>query len=253
MLRKAKDVKGYQLGARDGEIGRVKDFYFDDQNWTVRYLVADTNKWLPGRKVLIVPFALREFRDADHVLDVDLTRDQIKASPSIDEDLPVSRQFEVRYHQYYNWPFYWQSPSVWGPDPFPLGPVSTPAETEELTSKPSGDPHLQSTEATAAYHIHAHDGDVGHVEDFLIDDVDWRIRYLEIDTRNWLPGKKILLSPDWIGSIDWKESSVNVALTRDTIKGAPAYDPHKPVHREYEALLHDYYQRAPYWTERKAA
>lgn len=252
MLRTAKEVKGYTLGARNGEIGRVKDFYYDDQNWTVRYLVADTNKWLPGRKVLISPFALRGFRDADQLLNVDLTREQIKESPSIDEDMPVSRQYEIQYHQYYNWPFYWQGAGLWGPDAFPLAPVSTPSP-ETTPPKPTGDPHLQSTEATRDYKIHARDGDIGHVADFVLDDINWRIRYLEIDTQNWWSGKKILVAPEWISAIDWHRSNVTVGLTRAIIQGAPEYNPKKRIDRDYEARLHEYYQRAPYWDQRLAA
>ncbi len=253
MLRTARQVKGYTLGARDGEIGRAKDFYFDDQNWAVRYLVADTNKWLPGRQVLLSPFALRGFRDTEKLLNVDLTRDQIKASPSIDEDMPITRQYEVHYHQYYNWPFYWQGGGLWGPDAYPLAPVTMPAPETTATPKPTGDPHLQSTEATTGYRIHAHDGDIGHLEDFLIDDQEWRIRYLEINTGHWWAGRKILVSPEWISAIDWQQSSVRVDLDRETIKGAPEYEPGKPVDREYEARLHEYYQRAPYWNQRLAA
>src|SRR5262249_838809 len=119
MLRRANDIKGFTLGARDGEIGRVREFYFDDESWTVRYLLADTGKWLPLKRVLISPFAVQRFRDEGKVVEVALTKDQIKASPSIDEDKPVSRQFEREYYAYYNWPYYWQGPGLWGPSDRP--------------------------------------------------------------------------------------------------------------------------------------
>ena len=255
MLRRAKDVKGFKLGARDGEIGRVKDFYFDDESWTVRYLVVDTNKWLPGRKVLLSPFALREFHDADETLEVNLTQDQIKASPSIDEHMPISRQYEIQYHQYYNWPFYWQGSALWGPGAIPVYPLGSepPPVVPVPSPESSPEPHLRSMAATQGYRIHAHDGEIGHADDFILDERDWRIRYLLIATRTWLPGKHVLLAPEWISAIDWQTSEVRIDLNRSTIERAPEYDPTKPIEREYEQQLFEYYRREPYWGRRMAA
>lgn len=255
MLRRSNDLTGFKLGARDGEIGRVKDLYFDDENWTVRYAVADTNKWLPGRKVLLSPFAFREFRDQDKVLQVDLTQDQIKSSPSIDEHIPISRAYEIQYHQYYNWPFYWQGSALWGPGALPVYPldqagVPTPASTP---TQLGAEPHLRSMAATHRYRIHAHDGEIGHVDDFIIDDSSWQIRYVVIGTRLWLPGKRVLLAPEWISAVDWQTSEMRVDLNRSSIERAPEYDPEKTIDREYEKQLFDYYRREPYWGHRVAA
>ncbi|MEO8053096.1 MAG: PRC-barrel domain-containing protein, partial [Acidobacteriota bacterium] len=107
MLRKAKDLSGYKLAASDGEIGKVKEFYFDDQSWTVRYLVADTGGWLSGRQVLISPYALDPANEGRNVIPVDLTKHQIEKSPSLDSNKPVSRQYELEYYPYYGWPGYW--------------------------------------------------------------------------------------------------------------------------------------------------
>src|SRR5678815_3470573 len=120
MLKGAEKLTGYRLGAIDGEFGKVKDFYFDDETWTIRYLVADTGGWLPGVQVLVSPFAVKSVDDAEKHINVSLTKAQIENSPSIDTDKPVSRQFELKYYQYFGWPMYWYGPALWGPGPFPV-------------------------------------------------------------------------------------------------------------------------------------
>jgi hypothetical protein len=249
MLRNVKHLKGYRLGALDGDIGRVRDFYFDDENWTVRYLVADTGTWLPGRQVLISPYALKKPNETDEVLNVDLTKKQIENSPSISTDMPVSRQYEVEYYKYYGWPAYWYGPALWGPGPYPLyfghGGGAAEPQAERVHE---GDPHLRSMREVFGYHIEATDGEVGHVEDFILDDESWAIRYMEIDTRNWWAGKKVLLAPQWIQRVSWQDSKVFVNLSREMIKDAPEYDPQSGVTREYETRLFSYYDRQGYWT-----
>ncbi len=261
MLRRANDIKGFTLGAIDGEIGRAKDFYFDDESWTVRYLVADTGKWLALRQVLISPFAVRGFRDHDNTIDVNLTKEQIERSPSIDQNLPVSRQFEVEYYRYYNWPFYWQGPALWGPPAEPADPgraVLAPGQPGPELERPAqpefaGDPHLRSTGEVTGYYIQARDGDIGHVEDFLIDDEGWSIEYLMVSTSNWWPGRKVLIPPAWATSLDWDRSKVHMLLDRQTIKSAPEFDPSQPITREYETQLFAHYDQRPYWAHREAA
>jgi hypothetical protein len=259
MLRKVKDLKGLVLGARDGEIGRVIDCYFEDQNWAVRYLVADTSKWLPDRKVLLSPFAFAGINEKENLLLTNLTKEQIRNSPEMDEDKPVSRQYELQYYGYYNWPYYWQGAGLWGPASYPAYPTipvrPDAGETGPSPSAPgsSGDPHLRSTEAIISYYIHAQDGDLGHVEDFVLEDDTWVIRYLVVDTRNWWPGKKVLIGSDWVSSIDWHNSVVKVDLSREVIKSAPELDLDQPITRDYETRLFRHYSRDPYWGERRHA
>ncbi|MBA4150584.1 MAG: PRC-barrel domain-containing protein [Verrucomicrobia bacterium] len=234
MLRKAKTLKGFHLGAMDGEIGHVKDFYFDDASWKVRYIVADTGKWLPHRKVLISPLAVGSIDAKHHVINVQLTKNQVEESPTIEADKPVSRQMEEDYLRYFGWPFYWLDPLMWGA-PVAAGPVET--ATEE-TAK--GDPHLRSTEEVIGYHLQARDGEIGHVEDFLFDEEDWSIQELIVDTRNWLPGKRVLVSPLFIKSVNWAESSVQVRLTREALKSdLPEYHPPDEDNPD-ESILHAY-------------
>jgi uncharacterized protein YrrD len=247
MLNQVKTLKGYKLESLDGEIGKVKEFFFDDKHWTIRYLVADTGGWLTGRQVLISPYALVAVIKEDQHIAINLTQKQIEGSPSLDSDKPVSRQFEESYYGYYGWPTYWGGPYMWGPYPY-IVRDSGKWRVSNLGGK-AWDPHLRSTHAVSGYHIQAVDGEVGHVDDFIIDDETWAIRYLVIDTQNWLAGKKILVSPQWIDRVSWHESKVFVKLIRETIKQSPEYTEESLPTREYEDGLHRHYDRKGYWID----
>ena len=247
MLYTAKTLKGYSLHSRDGAIGSAREFYFDDEHWTIRYLVADTGSWLLGRQVLISPFALLEIDSVKKQLHVDLTKKQIEDSPSLESDKPISRQFEDSYYGYYGWPTYWGGPYSWGP--YPYVTRGNDKWLEFNRGEESWDPHLRSTHAVDGYHIDASDGSVGHVEDFVIDDDTWAIRYLVANTRNWIPGKKVLISPQWIENISWADSKVFVKLSKDAIKQAPELTDESLLNRDYETRLHNYYDREGYWVD----
>jgi PRC-barrel domain len=255
MLRSVNDLKGYTIHATDGDVGEVVEFYFDDEEWTIRYVVADTGNWLTGRKVLISPVALGRVDWNSKKLNAAMTREQVQNSPDIDTDKPVSRQHETAYYDYYGYPYYWAGPYLWGPVPYPADyPAyagSTPSSVERevaAAEKQQGDVHLRSTNEVTGYYIGASDGDIGHVEDFLIDDENWTIRYMVVDTRNWWPGKKVLVAPDWIKSISWADSKVYVDLSRDSIKNGPEYNPSVPMDRDYEGRLYQHYGRPKYWS-----
>ena len=278
MLNKAKTLKGYKLDSLDGEIGTVKEFYFDDQYWTIRYLVADTGTWLAGRKVLISPYALLAVNKDEQHIGIGLTRKQIEDSPSLDSDKPVSRQFEETFYGYYGWPAYWGGPHMWeassysgaiagagqglqygqGGIPYGLGasPTAFPnpgASKESAQDENSWDPHLRSTHDVSGHHIQAADGEIGHVDDFVIDDKTWAIRYLVVDTVNWWPGKKVLVAARWIERVSWNESKVFINLTRAVIKQAPEYTDETLLNREYESRLHGHYNRQGYWVDEPVA
>jgi len=222
MFHKAKELMGFKLGAKDGEIGRVKDFYFEDTNWTIRYLVADTGTWLSGRLVLISPFALEGVDEHSRHFNVELTREQIERSPSIDTHKPVSRQFEADYARYFGWPMYWYGPALWGPTPYPIYEAGLyESQRDPAVAQQRGDPHLRSASEVAGYYLHATDGDLGHVHDFLIGDEDWAIRYFIVDTRNWWAGKKVLIPTQWIREVDWEQWRVFVDVWRAAIQAAP--------------------------------
>jgi hypothetical protein len=242
MLDKASSLKGYRLNSFDGEIGSVREFYFDDLHWTIRYLVADTGNWLADRQVLISPYALDAVSREQHHIAIALTKKQVEGSPSLSSDKPVSRQFEEAYYGYFQWPTYWGGahPTI----------VTAPERSMgHVPGEKAGDPHLRSTNEVTGYHIHATDGEIGHVDDFVIDDETWAIRYLVIDTRNWWPGKKVLVSPQWIDRVSWEQSTVFINLSRETIKQAPEYSQEIRLTRDYETGLHRHYNRRGYWVK----
>jgi uncharacterized protein YrrD len=250
MLDRAKEIEGYKLSSLDGEIGKVKEFYFDDKFWTIRYLVADTGNWLTGRQVLISPYALTGVDRVEQTVAVNLTKDKIKNSPSPDTDKPISRQFENCYYGYYEWPGYWGGPYSWGSNPY----ISHECDNSRNWAQDGKafDHHLRSTRVVTGYHVKASDGAIGHVEDFIIDDKTWAIRYLIVDTKNWLPGKRVLISPKWIQTISWSDSSVFFNVPRETIKNAPEYIRDSMVTRDYETQLHGHYNRQGYWVDEPA-
>jgi sporulation protein YlmC with PRC-barrel domain len=247
MLIKAKTLKGYKLHSLDGEIGKVKEFYFDDHHWTIRYLIADTGNWLTGRHVLISPYALGIVNKEEQYITIDLTKKQIEDSPSLDSDKPVSRQFEEAYYGYYGWPMYSGGSNMWGTYSYPYN------RRESTQGKNTWDHHLRSTLDVSGHDIQADDGEIGHVDDFIIDEETWAIRYLIIDTRNLWPGKKVLVSPQWIKRVSWSESKVFVNLTREAIKQSPEYTEESLLTRDYETRLHRHYNRQGYWVDESAA
>ena len=255
MLRRAKELNGFTVQATDGAAGKIRDIYFDDQDWIVRYLVVDTGGWLGGRRVLLSPVAVAETRWDDGEVHVTLTKSQVEHSPDIDLDKPVSRQQIVDLHEYYGWPAYWGGSMMMGtatPGVYPMimagaDQVEEDVRQEGASETYRGDPHLRSARTVSGYDIEAVNGEVGHVEDFFVSDVDWVVRYLLVDTRDWLPGRRVLISPQWIEQVDWAETAVHVDLTRAQIKESPEYDPEKPPRREYEIKLYGYYGFRGYW------
>jgi sporulation protein YlmC with PRC-barrel domain len=253
MLRLMTTLSGCKISAKDGTVGKVKDFLFDEENWTVRWLVADTGRWLPGRKVLISPLSLKKVDWTTQTFDVRMTQKEIENAPALDEDAPVSREYERRWYDAYGYPYYWGTADLHGASAAPIAGMETTSvpEPEKLIEEPPPEEEtvLRSVKEVDNYHIQAADGAIGHIEDFVMDDETWTIRYLVVDTRNWLPGRKVLLAPAWIGSIHWIEKDVTTPLSRDAIKAAPEFDPTVPVNREYEVQLYDYYGRPVYWEE----
>jgi uncharacterized protein YrrD len=236
-LRRIHDVINLAIHAADGEIGRAQEVYFDDRSWAVRYLVVKTGGWLLGREVLLVPAAIGEIDDTEGTIKVTLTKAQIEDSPPIDVAKPLSREYEVAYFRHFQWAPYWEpGPTAWGGSvPYPGTPpvnfdTALPADAPK-------NPHLRSSNEVTGYDIHARDGAIGHVEDLIVDDQDWIVRYVQVDTKNWLPGKRILLQTMRIDHISWAERSVSVMLRRQAIASAPAYDPSQLITPAYEIQL----------------
>ena len=247
MLRNIGEITGYRLQALDGEIGRCKDFLFDDRDGAIRYMVAKTARWLPGRKVVMSPSSLDQPDWVGKRLPLNLTRKQIEDSPPLDEHAPVSRQFEIQFHEYYALPFYWVGPIPWGHHPGESGAVEPVPEAsgseDEDEDSPEEEGHLRSADEVTGYTIEASDGEIGHVEDFMVDDETWEIEYLVVDTRNWLPGRKVLVPINRLDTVRWVDRSVHLDMTREAIENSPEFDPSAPPGRRAADLL--LYHEAP--------
>ncbi|MCK9194859.1 MAG: PRC-barrel domain-containing protein [Nevskia sp.] len=264
MLRSMKDLENYAIGAKDGSIGHVKDFFFDDEAWVIRYLVVETGTWLSSRKVLISPIAIHAPNWTEKLLPVSITRDQVKNSPDIDTDKPVSRQHETTYLGYYGYPYYWGGAGLWASGAYPYamfpgyvgnGEGRKEAQAANLAyvkaeraTHGNDDPHLRSCKAVVGYHIHATDGEIGHVSGFLVDEHTWALRYVIIDTSNWWVGHQVLISPEWIDSVSWTKQTVSIDLSRQSVKDAPVYDATKQLNRDHERGLYHHYERSGYWS-----
>jgi hypothetical protein len=248
-MRLIKNLLGLSIGATDGDVGKVKDVYFDDRRWAVRYLVVDTGGWLGGRKVLISPIAVTAIDWDGKSVRVGLSRKQVEGSPDIDTDKPVSRQYEADYLRYYGYPDYWGGPLLWGATAYPFFDVGAPGPVAEGERRPAEpcDPHLRSVVEVSGYGIQASDASIGHLEDLLFEPESWAVRYLVVDTRNWWPGERVVIPPRWIEQLDWPEHRVKVGVRREEVRAAPKFDPASAPTREYEERLHSHYQREGYW------
>jgi uncharacterized protein YrrD len=252
MVFRATELEGLNLAASDGAIGAVEDLFFDDQHWTVRYLVVNTGGWLSGRHVLISPASVKQLDVAGERLLVTLNREQVENSPDVDRHQPISRRQEAALLSHYGLAPYWLGPLAWGAVPLPTPEVSTVVEQEVIARQEAeerGDAHLRSARDVIGYEIEARDGEIGHVADFLVDDRSWTIRWVVVDTGNWLPGKHVLVAPEWVESVTWSARAVRVSLTREQIERAPEYKTDEPLSREYEQRLFEYYGRPSYWRD----
>lgn len=250
MKRSIKSLESFSLKETDGEIGNVDEFYFDDVSWTIRYLVIKTGSWLSGRKVLISPKAILNPDWENEEFPVNLTKSQIEKSPDIDTEKPVSRQHEEELSSYYTWDPYWGDQAhgggIFGTMPSDLytSEISQPPAIEvPAEDQANKDPHLRSTNEVKGYTIHATDGEIGKVTDYILDDSNWKINYLVIDTGSWLNSKNVLLPTSWIKEVKWENQIVIVNVTMDQIENCPLYDNSQPLKAEDEKNLFDYYGR----------
>jgi uncharacterized protein YrrD len=214
------------VDATDGEVGSVHDLYFDDRDWSVRYLVVDTGTWLSRRKVLVVPEVIRSPWHGEPSLPFKLTRDQVKSSPNVDTAKPISRQAEQFLHSHYGWIPYWEVPGVPAPPP-PPPPVTSVNDRREvitLVEESAAAPRLHSAREVSSYRVQASDGEAGHVSDFLIDDDLRRFLFLVVDLEEWLSGKKVLIPPRLVARIDWVDSRVEVDTSARVINTSQEYE-----------------------------
>lgn len=251
MLLAGSALKGYAIEASDGRMGKVSDVLFDDTTWKLRWMVVDTGTWLKGRKVLVHPSALGEADYGRQELRVHLSRAQVEGSPNIATDQPVSRQMQDDLYGYYGWDPVWGGGGMFGGYPGLAGMTMVPPSYHrdaELLDRPppgllpeEGDPHLRSLAAVTGYHVHALDGDIGHVQDVLVDDAAWAIRYVIVDTSNWWFGQHVLVSPFAVREVSWSGHEIRTGLTRGQVKASPPWDPAAAIDQAYGERLHSYY------------
>lgn len=229
--RRLHDLKDYALATRDGEIGRIARVYFDDRNWFVRYFVVRTGGWLVGGELLVSPRSVRAVDEENRRIELDLSREQVEAAPSVSPQPPPSRHDGVEHHRNYRYPPFWEAGAM---DEPLLTPPPEPSDG-------SVNPGLGDSDEVIGYHLQARDGELGHVHDLVLDDRDWAIRYFVVDTRNWWPGKKVLIAPAWVDRMSWMDRAIFVGLHRERIQTAPPYHPDQIISHEDEVRLYTHY------------
>jgi hypothetical protein len=236
MLRSLKYIERYTVSASDGDIGDVVDFYLDDKHWTVRYLIVETGALFERRQVLISPVAFNRLERAPRRFHVNLTKEAVQSSPSVETDKPVSRQFDWDYFSYFGNSCCRGQSGLWGTVVHSnlLSATQSRNERAECSVKPN-DIHLRSASEVRGYHVQAINGNVGLIGDFVVDDESWQIRYFVVDTGSWWVGRKVLISPHWATRISWGEGKVHLSLSRQSIRDSPTWKPTAGYEREYVA------------------
>lgn len=249
MLTKVKYLKNYTLKCKDGELGKIKEVYFDDQNWDVRYFVVNTGVWLIGRTVLVSPLAVVSFDEEKEEIEVNLTKSQIENSPVLESDKPVSEQYQMEYNAYYSYPLFMGALTVGGALPYKPIHVKETKAFDRTDVIEEWDQHLRSSQVVHGYDAKSLNDSIGYVDDFIVDTTTWKMKYLIIDTKLILKGKKYLVSTLWINHISWHESIVFINLSGDEIEGSPDYSDDMIIDRTYETGLHDHYNQVYYWSQ----
>ncbi len=260
MLQVASALKGYSIEAEDGPLGTVRDFLFDDRTWKVRWLVVEAGTWMTGRKVLIHAQAIGPADHGRRELSVSLTKAQVRDSPDVSQDRPVSQQMQNELYDYYGWDPVWgggmYGAGLHGPGMFGgnIGAIASPmsaapylggsavreAERHEHGSE-EGDSHLRSVAEVTGYHVHAADGNIGHVEDALIATANWCIHYLAVNTSNWWIGQHVLISPHAVREVDWPKNHIRLDIARSQVKSSPSWNPNDAVTGEFEGRIQSHY------------
>lgn len=260
MLRSLTSLTGYAIRATDGGVGQVEEVYFDDQHWTIRYLVVETGVWL-DRRVLITPISIMRADWERRAIDVALTTQQVKDSPSVDLHQPVSRRYESEYFAYFGYTPYWGGPGTWAAASYPgafadgaLAAARAKANAEHAAAFEPGqgherDSHLHSSTDVKGYHIKALDGEIGHIDDFVVDDRSWVIRFIEVDTSNWIGGTSVLVPRETLRDVNWVDRTLGVALTRQQIERSPRPE-QAGLSEEFERRLIAHYGAEHGWGER---
>lgn len=234
MYRCVNEVIGYKLAAKDGEIGKCADFLFEDRPWIIRYVVGETDGFLNRQKVLIPLVELEKPNGSTQLFHINLTKQQIEESPPLSEDEPVSRQYERISYLYFGWPAYWAGDELENTASMPSGVFRKPENAQDRVDKKSS---LRSVKEITGYHVNATDGKAGRVNDFVVDDNIWTIRYLVVDMENHVKDKKVLLAPDLVNTLDWLNKTVNVDLSANCVKNCPEFNPVDPLDPDLDSMI----------------
>lgn len=251
MIHSLSDVKGFTIHASDGEIGKIEDCYFDDEQWTVRYLVVRTGSWLFGKEVLLSPIVVERVDFEHKEIICKISSKQVESSPSVETEKPISKQQEQEFSRYFGYPVYWGGAGFWGDAMHPGALFFPPEEIpeDEIAREKDRDHHLRSIDEVCGYRVWTKAEKVGKVQDFHFDDATWIIRYLEVHTGGITRSKEVLFSPRWVTQVDWAQAEVTIGLDKDKVENAPVYDPSRAITREYEESLFSYYGAGKYWDE----
>ena len=244
MLRQIRELGTYRLHATDGDIGHLEQFYFEDRDWKIRYFVMNIGTWLHGKKVLMSPSAIIGVDAPTKTINAAFTKQQVQESDDVGIHKPEGLEQPHDYSLYIGWPYYLGLNALNDSD---RGPVPRRAhdpkkgKTSERTMLQLNDEHLRSSKVVSRYHVMAVDGEIGQIEDGIVDDQTWTIQYVVSTVRNWRSSKKVLLPTEWILWVSAAESNVYVSLSRKNIATAPAFDPEKPLTRDLEIALYNHY------------
>lgn len=250
MLETLSHLKGFRVDGSSEKLGKAEEAYFDDEKWVVRYLVVDSGGLLFGKRYLISPASVTDLSWEEHRVRTAVSRRQVKESPDIDLAQPVSRRKEAELMKYYQMPAYWHGTGMWGAGASPVALALEEYDDESepgLSADEAEEEHLRSSKEVVGYRVDASDDSVGSVADFVFDDRLWAIRYLVVDTKTLLPGKHVLVSPEWVEEVSWLEKRIVVRKNSKRIQSAPEYHPEETVTREYEEKLHHHYGEVRYW------
>lgn len=221
MTTSLETLRGYHLKATDGVFGRIRDILFEEGPWTGRWIVADTGDWLFGRKVLLSPVSFFTPVEDEKTVPLRLSRKEIEAAPSLDEDAPISRTYEKTFYDHYMWPYYWMGEGMWGNVTHPAYLFPTKNQVSEKldtrTPEEKQDPPLRSGHELTKYRLMSGEDVLGYVEDVLLDPETWEVKYFQCDTRKWFHGKTLHVSPEKVTDVDWHHHRLSVDFTQEEL------------------------------------
>jgi len=224
MLRTIEQLVGLEIVGEDGSIGFLEDLFLEPGSWKVRHAVAFAGEWLSGRWILLPIPLLRSVDPARRVLRVAATRERVAAAPAPETDHAVSCLFEKSLYAHYG-----------------CGPCGLP---DEAVGVEAGRSRLLSAEELKGYRVEARDGDVGRLEDYLVAEEAWDIRYLCVATRRWLPGRKLAAPSAWIRLVNWRHRRIVLRRFRDELRQAPGFAGSGGLSAEYSESLEAYFANA---------